>query len=175
MQKIMKPMASKRDFMTGVPLVTKEQMECIWSNIALLPPVNTVLLHKMKEGLEKEGADSEEMPAIVGTEDRRADTVSGTHIHTAAGRHRDRDTEKQRNIERQVGVRRGRCRDGAECSAMRAEQEMGEKDGTDVLRQAMHSLRWPTTCRFTRSFARTRPPVQRRSCNCNRTTSSKPS
>lgn len=40
----MKPMENKRDFLTGKPLVTQAEMNAIWSNICLLPPVNKTLL-----------------------------------------------------------------------------------------------------------------------------------
>lgn len=66
LQRIMKPMAAKRDFMTGAPLVTKEQMECIWSNLTLIPPINAVLLEKMQAGMDEHGADNDKMATVIG-------------------------------------------------------------------------------------------------------------
>ncbi len=44
----MKPMEQKKNFMTGETIVTKAEMQKIWSNIALLPPINQALLKAME-------------------------------------------------------------------------------------------------------------------------------
>lgn len=42
-------MAEKKDFLTGKPLVSPEEVVKIWSNIELLPKVNITLLQGLKE------------------------------------------------------------------------------------------------------------------------------
>jgi len=48
----MKPMEQKKNFMTGETIVTKAEMQKIWSNIALLPPINQALLKAMEPAVE---------------------------------------------------------------------------------------------------------------------------
>ena len=50
-------MSEKKDFLTGIPLVSPEDIQKIWSNIALLPQVNDVLLKGFKKVEEAEGDD----------------------------------------------------------------------------------------------------------------------
>jgi len=53
--KIMKPMAEKKDFLTGEPLVSPQDIQKIWSNISLLPTVNKALLQDLEVVAQAEG------------------------------------------------------------------------------------------------------------------------
>ena len=47
-------MSEKRNYLTGEPLVTREQLVAIWSNITLLPSFNEVLLKELTQAAEHE-------------------------------------------------------------------------------------------------------------------------
>ena len=47
-------MSEKRNYLTGEPLVTKEQFNSIWSNITVLPNFNEVLLKELIQAAEEE-------------------------------------------------------------------------------------------------------------------------
>ena len=67
----MKPMKEKKDFLTGRPLVTPEDIVKIWSNIELLPQVNIALAQGFKaiEGVSGDDRQSKVADAFLNIAD----------------------------------------------------------------------------------------------------------
>eukprot|EP01102_Stenamoeba_stenopodia_P011701 TRINITY_DN361_c0_g1_i1.p1 TRINITY_DN361_c0_g1~~TRINITY_DN361_c0_g1_i1.p1 ORF type:complete len:578 (+),score=130.09 TRINITY_DN361_c0_g1_i1:169-1902(+) len=58
---VMKPMTLKKNFLTGEPLVTPAQVSAIFSNLALLPPLNAELAKMLSIELQKFNEGKEAM------------------------------------------------------------------------------------------------------------------